>query len=147
MPRYLDLECSVCGEKVIDLFVMQVPSEVIHIEREDGTPCYGSMEHLFLPQSRSYAQWSDKDAVVVYKKPDGSYSYPGRNDLPTPQGCERVVMRSLREVQQFEKTSGTRSEMAWFDKGSGRGFDDIPQEPRSRREDRERAFIRAWKGQ
>ena len=70
------------------------------------------------------AQWSDKDAVVVFRDADGKIRYPGRNDTPTPAGCERVVMRSLREVEQFERTHGVRSEMAWFDKGSGRGHDD-----------------------
>jgi uncharacterized protein YijF (DUF1287 family) len=69
------------------------------------------------------AQWDDKTAVVVFRDAQGKIRYPGRNDLPTPAGCERVVMRSLREVEAFEKKEKVHSEMAWFDKGSGRSFD------------------------
>jgi len=77
------------------------------------------------------AQWSDKDAVVVFRKPDGSYSYPAVNTKPTPEGCERVVMRSLREVERHEREAGVRSEIAWFDKGSANGHDtkDLPPLP------------------
>lgn len=69
------------------------------------------------------AQWSDADAVVVFKKPDGSFSYPAVNTKPTPADCERVVMRSLREVERHEKEAGVRSEIAWFDKGTANGND------------------------
>lgn len=123
MPRYLDLECENCGEQIIDLFVRTVPDRVIHVEQKDGTPCHGIMSHLFLPSSRRYSQWSDRDMVVVFRKPDGTLSYPMVNDKPTPHGCERIEMRSLREVEKFEKQNGVRSEMAWFDKGSGRGHE------------------------
>jgi hypothetical protein len=117
MPKFLDLDCPACGEQVRDLFVMQVPERVIHL------PCDTEMEHVYLPRQRERTQWSDKDAVVVYRKPDGSIVYPGRNDSPTPAGMERVVMRDLRSVERFEREHGVRSEMAWFDRGSGRGFD------------------------
>ena len=117
MPKFLDLTCSKCGAEVNDLFVMKVPSRIVHLE------CDGEMEQVYRLRPRS-AQWGDRDAVVVYQKPDGCYSYPGRNDRPTPQGCERIVMRSLREVEAFEKKANVRSEMAWFDKGTARGFDD-----------------------
>lgn len=118
MPKYLDLTCSMCGVEVNDLFVMRVPSRIIHME--DG----GVMEQVYRLRTRANAQWSDKDAVVVYRKPDGSFSYPGRNDRPTPSGCERIVMRSLREVEAFEKRANVRSEMAWYDPGTARGHDD-----------------------
>lgn len=118
MPKFLDLTCSKCGVEVNDLFVMRVPTRIIHMEDD------GEMEQVYRLRPKQNVQWSDRDAVVVYRKPDGSYSYPGRNDRPTPPGCERIVMRSLREVERFEKQAGVRSEMAWFDKGSGRGHDD-----------------------
>lgn len=77
------------------------------------------------------AQWSDADAVVVFKKPNGSFSYPARNDKKTPEGCERVVMRSLREVERHEKEAGVLSEIAHFDRGSANGHDtkDLPSLP------------------
>lgn len=70
------------------------------------------------------AQWSDRDAVVVFKKENGDYSYPMNNQKPTPAGCERIVMRSLREVEAFERKAGVLNEAMHFDKGNGRGFDD-----------------------
>lgn len=146
MPRFLDLECAACGERVIDLFVMRVPDSLIHIEKNDGTPCYGTLDQIFLPRTRD-AQWSDRDAVVVFRKPDGTFSFPARNDIPTPPNCERVEMRSLREVERFEHQAGVRSEIAWFDKGSGRGFDqsDSSRSSLASYKERERRFMESWR--
>lgn len=110
--RMLDLTCKRCGAEVNDLFVRHVPSRMVHMF------CGGLLEQVYrLP--RRDAQWGDKDAVVVFKDANGKYRYPGRNDVATPVGCERVVMRSLREVEQFERVANVRSEIAWFDRGSG----------------------------
>lgn len=73
---------------------------------------------------RHDAEWDDHTAVTVFRKPDGSYSYPMRADAPTPSGYERVTLRSMQALQRFEKQAGVRSHMAWFDEGSGRGHDD-----------------------
>lgn len=111
--RMLDLQCSKCGAEVTDFFVRSaVPSHIFHWD------CGGEMEQVLRPRPRD-AQWSDRDAVVVYRKPNGEYSYPGRNDRPTPPGCTRVVMRSLREVEAFEKRAGVVNEAMHFDHGSG----------------------------
>jgi hypothetical protein len=40
------------------------------------------------------------------------------------QGYARKELTSLREVERFEKSHGVSSEVAWYDRGSGRGFDD-----------------------
>lgn len=117
MPKFLDLECP-CGAEVTDLFVMRVPSHLIHWE------CGKEMETVYKVRKKPNVQWSDKDAVLIFKKPDGSYSYPGRNDKATPTGYERIYLRSLREVEAHEKKANVRSEVAWFDKGTGRGHDD-----------------------
>ena len=82
-------------------------------------------------QTRQSTQWDEKDAVVVFRKPDGSYSYPAVNTKPTPDGCERIVMRSLREVETHERVANVRSEIVHFDRGSGNGFDtqSLPELP------------------
>ena len=46
---------------------------------------------------------------------------PDRIQQATPDGCERIVLRSLREVEAHEKKANVRSEMAWYDTGSGTG--------------------------
>lgn len=142
--RLLDLECEKCGKVLRDVFLRKVPRKLIHNKTDKTSRCQGVMEQVFLPSNRG-GQWSDKDAVVVFKKADGSISYPARNDLKTPKGCERVVMRSLREVEKFEKEAGVRSEMAWFDKGSGRSFDDVGDASHLPSvQERFKLFQRAW---
>lgn len=88
-------------------------------------------QHWWKREARDNTQWSEKDAVVVFKKPDGTYSYPAINTKPTPPGHERIVMRSLREVRAHELSAGVRSEITEFDHGSGRGHDthDLPPLP------------------
>lgn len=68
------------------------------------------------------AQWSEKDAIVVFQKPDGSISYPARNDKPTPPGHTRIEMRSIHDVHRFEREHKVINESMWYDKGKG-GYD------------------------
>jgi hypothetical protein len=98
--------------------------------------CHAAMEQRWWQRiTRDNTQWSEKDAVVVFRKPDGTFSYPAVNTKPTPEGCERIVMRSLREVEAHERSAGVRSEIAWYDRGSGNGHDskDLPPLPFSMR--------------
>lgn len=83
-------------------------------------------QHWWKRATRDNTQWDEKDAVVVFKKPDGTYSYPAVNTKPTPPGCERITMRSLREVERHEREAGVLSEIAHFDRGSGNGHDTRP---------------------
>ena len=113
----LDLVCSVCGTEVTDFFVMRIPPQILH--HEDN----GVFEQVFRP-ARSPLQLSERDAVVVFRKPNGELSYPARNDKPTPKGYERIVLKSFREVESFSRQNGVVHEASHFDRGSGRGFDD-----------------------
>lgn len=94
--------------------------------------CNSPMEQRWWERiTRDSTQWDEKDSVVVFKKPDGTFSYPAVNTKPTPEGCERITMRSLREVERHERVAGVRSEIAWFDRGSGNGHDtkSLPELP------------------
>lgn len=124
MPRMLDLDCHACNHQIRDQFFMEVPDEF------PCPKCGAKMDRAWYLPRRERTEWDMRDAVVVFKKSDGSISYPGRNDSPTPQGCERVVMRSLRAVEKFEREHGVKNEAVWFDKGSGRGFDDTYRDKR-----------------
>jgi hypothetical protein len=122
-PRMLDLVCRSCGTEVTDLFVREVPVRIVHFEDD------GEFEQVYrLP--RRDAQWSDRDAVVVFRDAQGHIRYPGRNDAIPPRGYEKVVMRSMHEVRQFEKAHGVVSHIAHFDNGSGRAIDDELPTPR-----------------
>lgn len=140
MPRLLDLTCTVCGIEVDDLFVTNVPPRIVHLE------CDGEMEQVYRLRPRN-AQWGDRAAVVVFRKPDGSISYPGRNDAPTPPGAERVVMRSLREVERFSRDHGVVAHIAGYDQGSGRAIDDdLPAPSRQSEEQRYDKFRERMRG-
>lgn len=142
MPRMIDCDCQVCDYKIRDLFMQSPPDVFVH-KADDGT--IHTMEYVYLPRAHA-AEWDDRQAVVVYQKSDGTYSYPGRNNLPTPPGCERVTLRSLRAVEAFEKKAGVRSEIAWYDAGTGRdASEDVPR--RTVTEDqRLKRFMESWQG-
>ena len=82
------------------------------------------MEQIWWRTRQRPGDWDDASAVLVFKNKDGHVRYPGQNTVPCPAGYEPVRLRSLREVERFEREHGVRSEMAWFDRGSGRGHDD-----------------------
>lgn len=69
------------------------------------------------------------ETTVVWEHPGtGQVAYPGKNNIPIPEryarmGYQRKEIRSLREVEKFEREKGVLNERAWFDKGSGRSFD------------------------
>jgi len=88
-------------------------------------------QHWWKRQAKSLTQWAERDSVLIFRKPDGTYSYPAVNTKPTPEGHERILLRSLREVERHEREAGVRSEIAYFDRGSGNGHDtnDLPPLP------------------
>ena len=141
MPRLLDLECSGCGFCADDVFFMVVPSTILHFD------CGGLMEAVLKPRRSSSSQWSDRDAVVVFRDPNGKIRYPMRNDAPTPPGYERVEMRSLAEVNRFEREHGVVNECMHFDR-NGKGLDtgDAPAPKLPSEEVRYRNFLRGWNG-
>ncbi len=44
-----------------------------------------------------------KEAVLVFRMPDGSYSFPGSNTARTPKGAERMELRKAIEVRKVMK--------------------------------------------
>lgn len=138
MPRFVDLECP-CGAEVTDLFVMKVPRSFVHLE------CGGTMEQVYRLRPR-VAQWSDKDAVVVFRKPDGSIAYPARNDKPTPPGCTRIVMKSMSEVDSFCREHKVMNVARDFDRGTDRDHSSDPTVPTQREHQRYERFREATRG-
>ena len=120
MPRFLDWDCpnTDCNHQIRDEFVMEIPDERICPQ------CSGLMDRAYYVTRRQHnTQWSDRDAVVVFKNADGRISYPCRNDAPVPAGSERVVIRSLHDMNKFERQHNVVNERMHFDR-SGRGMDD-----------------------
>lgn len=44
-----------------------------------------------------------KEAVLVFRLADGRLSFPGRNDVRTPKGAERMELRKASEVRKIMK--------------------------------------------
>ena len=120
MARMVDLQCPGCETERADQF----------LEPEDRPACPTcnmAMEQIWWRMRRKPAQWAE--AAVVFVNPTASdpalrTRYPGRNDLPTPKGYERVEIRSDAEMGRFERQYQVLNESRWFDRGSGRGHDD-----------------------
>jgi putative FmdB family regulatory protein len=54
--------------------------------------------------------------VVVHRDAEGNISYPGRSDEPAPPGYERVELRTIEDVRQFEKTVNEKDYREWSEK-------------------------------
>ena len=73
--------------------------------------------------TRQSAEWAANEQVLVFRKPDGTYSYPGRSDKPTPPGFERILIKSDREMAKHEREANVVHERRHYD-SNGRGMDD-----------------------
>lgn len=67
--------------------------------------CGAVAERVFLPRSRNAQNFAP---VVVFKKADGGYIFPGRANESTPKGCQRVELRDIHAVRRFERDENAR---------------------------------------
>ena len=123
MAALHDMACGQCGAVQAN-----APLNV------DGKHCSacgkGLMEILWRTSSRrDAAVHSSERTALMYSAKEGKWQYPARGDQPIPdrlkkRGYERVEFPSLRSLEQHGKQTGSISERAWFDKGSGRSMDE-----------------------
>lgn len=131
MPSLLDLTCPSCGTVESNHFF---PCADTIDEQMPQCNCGQRMEIKWTRTEQRGLAWHPLDTVLVYENPaTGEVCYPGRNDKGMPEryrkeGYQPRQLRSLREVEQFEREHSVRSEVAWFDKGTGRGFDTTNEE-------------------
>jgi hypothetical protein len=63
----------------------------------------------FCPHESVYAQPAQHfDPVVIHKDAEGNVRFPGRADAAVPAGFEKVELRTVREVRQFEHMMNVR---------------------------------------
>lgn len=112
--RMIDYFCPACETRVPDVMCAADDTQCC-------PTCNTPMEQDWLPRvKRPRTQWDDRDMVVVFKNHvTGQIEYPCRNTAPTKPGRERIELRSLREVERFEREHQVRSEVVWFNSGSG----------------------------
>lgn len=124
MPVLHDLECSKCGTVLYD--------QLYHPDSPRNThkKCGGRLSVVYISShTRNAAVHSSERTALYYSAKEGKWQYPATNNQPIPdrlkrRGYERVELSSLRALEQHGKQTGALSERAWFDRGSGRGFDD-----------------------
>lgn len=98
-------------------------------EQRPCSACGTTLEQIWWKRPRGPAQWGDKTAVMVLVNNDPNcpddvrVRYVGSHEARIPAGYERVYLRSLREVDSFERAHGVANERMHFDR-NGRGLDD-----------------------
>lgn len=87
------------------------------------------MRQDWLPRLRHDAQWGDRDAVMVHVTDDPSVPsdvrvrYVGSHDASLKPGYRRVLLRSLREVDKFERDHKVMNHRMHYD-SNGRDISD-----------------------
>lgn len=71
------------------------------IDKAKCPECGGKADILWIAEKSYHSHL--KDAVVVFRMADGSFSFPGSNTAKTPKGAERMEMRKAGEVRQLMK--------------------------------------------
>lgn len=121
MPRH-DVICD-CGEVIEDLACKEWPEVIMHLDHQH----IGKFVILWSSGSKQLASVHASERAAVWYHPKHGYRYPGRNDVPMPEGYKRdgfvrQEMNHLSDVQHLEKKAGVLSEVNHFDKGTGRDF-------------------------
>ena len=87
------------------------------------------MEQVWWSRRSAPAQWDDNTSVMVLVNNDPNcpsdvrVRYPGSHNCRVPTGYSRVYLRSLADVNRFERAHGVANERMHFDR-NGRGLDD-----------------------
>lgn len=134
MPALHDIECPQCGKVETNHFFPR--GKTIH---KDMPKCCGKQMVILWSQSNSvHRPCHPSETIVVWENPQtGETRYPARNDVPVPsryvsQGFVRREIRNLHDVQKLEKEKHVVSEIANFDRGSGREMEDYERRSRFR---------------
>lgn len=118
-----DLHCPTCNETMRD-FALQSSWDLRDLRHFScGSPVEvisGSRQH--------HAAVHQRESCVVFRDASGKIRYPTSNTAPTPPGCERVELRSWRELQQFSREHNVRNELEGYEHSgsTGRGFESEP---------------------
>jgi hypothetical protein len=116
--RTIDWFCRSCG--------WEEPDAMADVEDHRPCPqCGQPAEQNWLPRvTHRPAQWDDNTAVMVHVHPaTGDVRYVGRHDAKLKPGYERRYLRSLHEVDRFEREHHVANERMHFDQ-NGRGLGD-----------------------
>lgn len=121
MKRSVDIRCA-CGYEEHNLIL----SEDEHVLCPN---CHARMEQIWWGTSKRNAQWDDSTSVLVHvsrdpaRPADTRVRYPGQHSAAVPEGYERVYLRSLADVNRFEREHKVVNHVMHYDR-NGRALDD-----------------------
>jgi hypothetical protein len=78
------------------------------VESVSCPKCGCNAERVFLPRSERPENANRFSPVVVFRKRDGTFRFPGRANERTPKDCERVELRDIHQVRKFERDENQR---------------------------------------
>ena len=119
MPRSIDWIC-VCGIRIWG---------IANVDDTRMCTCGQTMQQDWLPRLRHDAQWGDRDAVAVDVTDDPSVPqdvrirYIGSHEAKLKKGYRRVFLRSLSEVDKFEREHHVMNHRMHYD-SNGRDITD-----------------------
>jgi hypothetical protein len=98
MPSY-DFQCEAGHYTEKFTRIADMPDSVICWHDVNGSPCNLIAPRVFIsPATARDAQ--PIDPIIVYRKDDGGFIYPGDSSPRSYEGCERVELRTLGEVRR-----------------------------------------------
>lgn len=93
-------------------------------ESRECPDCHAQMQQVWWGTRKHNAQWDDSTSVLVFiNEQTGEPRYPGRHDATMPAGYRREYLRSLPDVNRFERTHGVTNHVMHYD-SNGRAVDD-----------------------
>ena len=119
MPRSIDFVCT-CGHR---------EWAIADVDETRTCACGLEMTQDWLPRLRRDAQWDDSRAVLVHVTDDPSVPadrrvrFVGSHDAKVKDGYRKVYLRSLQEVNRFEKEHQVANHVMHFDR-NGRDLSD-----------------------
>lgn len=129
-----DYLCGTCSIHIEDFF--HHPPDEIPCEAEG---CTGTAVRTFEPQFSMRRPRRDAQRfspVVIHRDSAGNVRFPGAPDAAVPAGFEKVELRTVAEVRQFERGMDAK-ERARFESGQAREADFYAERQR-----RDRAELR-----
>jgi hypothetical protein len=122
MRRAIDWSCFGCSLIISDALADEN-------ETRECPDCHAQMMQVWWRTRTRSGSWSDNDAVLVHVNDDPNcpadvrVRYPGSHSARLPAGYRREYLRSLPEVNRFEREHKVVNHVMHYDQ-NGRAIDD-----------------------
>lgn len=111
MPSY-DFECEDGHYTEKFTRIADMPSEVICEHEQDGQKCGKIAPRVFM-SARQARDAQPIDPVIVYRKIDGGFIYPGDSKNRDYEGAVRMELRTLGEIRAVAREQDHLDRQHW----------------------------------